>query len=180
MSKKKILFLDRDGCLIQEPPEDYQVDSYEKLAFLPGVLRNLYKIKSNTDFVWVMVTNQDGLGTESFPEESFWPAHSMMLKVLENEGITFEEVVIDRTFAAENKPTRKPGTALLTHYMNKDYDLENSLVIGDRYSDMQLAKNLGAKGIMIGKSLDNQDDAFPENDLDEVILLKGAKLGSNQ
>ena len=119
-----------------------------------------------------MVTNQDGLGTDSYPEDTFWPAHNMMMKVLENEGITFGEVVIDRTFAAENKPTRKPGTALLTHYMNGDYDLENRIVVRDRYSDMQLAKNLRAKGIMIGKSLDNQDDAFPENDLDEVILLK--------
>ncbi|MEZ4852344.1 MAG: bifunctional histidinol-phosphatase/imidazoleglycerol-phosphate dehydratase HisB [Bacteroidia bacterium] len=172
MNKPKILFLDRDGCLIHEPPEDYQVDSFEKLSFLPGVLRNLYQVKEKTDYKWVMVTNQDGLGTDSFPEDTFWPVHNLMLKVLENEGITFDEIIIDRTFARENAPTRKPGTALLTHYMNGDYDLENSIVIGDRFSDMQLAKNLGAKGIMIGKSLDDQDDEFVQKELSDTIILK--------
>jgi imidazoleglycerol-phosphate dehydratase/histidinol-phosphatase len=172
MQKPRILFLDRDGCLIHEPPEDYQVDSFEKLSFLPGVLRSLVDIKEKTNYRWVMVTNQDGLGTDSFPEDTFWPVHNLMLKILEHEGIVFDEVVIDRTFARDNAPTRKPETGLLTHYLEGDYDLENSLVIGDRYSDMKLAQNLGAKGIMIGKSLDNQDDEFVQKELESTIVLK--------
>ena len=149
MAKKRVLFIDRDGTLIIDPPIDFQVDSLEKLEFYPGVFRNLYFIKKNLDFELVMVTNQDGLGTSSFPEETFWPAHNKMLKAFEGEGITFNDILIDRTFPHDNAPTRKPGTAMLTKYMTPEYDLENSFVIGDRITDIQLAKNLGAKGILI-------------------------------
>lgn len=151
--KQKILFIDRDGTIIAEPPEDYQVDSLEKLEFLPFALSALQKIKQNSDFKFVMVTNQDGLGTDSFPEETFWPAQNKMLDQLKNEGIEFDEIIIDKTFENEGKATRKPGTALLTHYMNGNYDLENSYVIGDRKTDVQLAVNLGAKSIYIGESI---------------------------
>lgn len=151
--KKKALFIDRDGTLIYEP-EDFQIDSYEKLQFLPGVMRALYAIRQHTDYEFVLVSNQDGLGTESFPEETFWPAHSLMLQTLEGEGITFDASFIDRSFAHENKPTRKPGTAMLTAYMTDAYDLTNSYVIGDRETDLQLAENLGAKGIRIGGDMD--------------------------
>ncbi|MEL6590221.1 MAG: bifunctional histidinol-phosphatase/imidazoleglycerol-phosphate dehydratase HisB [Bacteroidota bacterium] len=157
---KKILFLDRDGTLVVEPPEDYQLDRFDKLAFLPGVIQELVRLKAATEYIWVMVTNQDGLGTEAFPEDTFWPVHNLMMNILEGEGLTFDEVVIDRTFKADKQPTRKPGTALLTHYMNGDYDLANSVVIGDRPSDIQLAKNLGAKGILLGRSTDDQDDEW--------------------
>ena len=156
--KKKILFLDRDGTIIVEPPSDYQVDSFEKLAFLPKCLKWLGKIAEELDYELVMITNQDGLGTEAYPEETFWGPHNLMMKVLESEGITFKEVVIDRTFAKDNAPTRKPNTGLVTQYMNGDYDLENSFVLGDRLTDILLAYNLGAKGILIGKSADESDD----------------------
>ncbi|MDX2246271.1 MAG: bifunctional histidinol-phosphatase/imidazoleglycerol-phosphate dehydratase HisB [Bacteroidia bacterium] len=169
---KKVLFLDRDGAIIVEPPIDFQVDSLEKLEFLPGVIRNLYRIRQVTDFEWVMVTNQDGLGTKNFPEETFWPAHNKMLKTLSGEGITFSEIIIDRTFAHEGSPTRKPGTALLTQYLTGDYDLANSLVIGDRFSDMLLARNLGAKGILLGRSGDSQDSVYEGNDLSDTIIFK--------
>lgn len=145
---KKILFLDRDGTLILEP-EDYQVDHIDKLNFYPGVFRWLGRIVRELDYELVMVTNQDGLGTESYPEENFWPTHNAMLRALEAEGITFVEQVIDRTFAADNQPTRKPGTELVKHYMTGEYDLANSYVVGDRLTDIQLAKNMGAKGIWI-------------------------------
>ncbi|MEZ4827042.1 MAG: bifunctional histidinol-phosphatase/imidazoleglycerol-phosphate dehydratase HisB [Bacteroidia bacterium] len=169
---KKVLFVDRDGVIIQEPPEDFQVDSLEKLAFVPGVIRNLRRIAETTDYEWVMVTNQDGLGTASFPEETFWPPHNKMLQTLEGEGIRFSQVFIDRTFAHENAPTRKPGTAMLTQYLDGTYDLAGSLVIGDRLSDMKLARNLGAKGILLGRSADLQDAAFEDEGLGETILLK--------
>lgn len=155
---KKVLFIDRDGTLIIEPPTDYQVDSYEKLEFYPKVISNMVKIAKELDFVLVMITNQDGLGTEVFPEETFWQPHNLMMKTFENEGVIFQDVFIDRTFAKDNAPTRKPNTGLLTDYMNGDYDLENSFVIGDRLTDMLLAKNLGGKGIMLGKALDTSDD----------------------
>ena len=145
---QKILFLDRDGTLILEP-EDYQVDHIDKLNFYPGVFRWLGRIVRELDYQLVMVTNQDGLGTDSYPEENFWPTHNAMLRALEAEGITFVEQVIDRTFAADNQPTRKPGTALVEHYMTGDYDLANSYVVGDRLTDIQLAKNMGARGIWI-------------------------------
>ena len=158
---RKILFLDRDGCIIQEPQPDQQVDSLEKLEFVPGVLFALARIARELDYLLVMVTNQDGLGTASFPEETFWPAHQKMLKTLENEGIVFHAVHIDRSFRHENLPTRKPGIALLTAYLNGDFDLENSFVIGDRMTDMQLAKNLGARGILIQNKTGMEAESTP-------------------
>jgi len=146
--KKKALFIDRDGTLIFEP-EDEQIDSLEKLEFLPKVFRNMYLIQKNLDFELVMVTNQDGLGTASYPEETFWPAHNKVLRAFENEGVTFNDILIDRSFPHDNLPTRKPGTGMLGKYLNGDYDLANSFVIGDRLTDIQLAKNLGTKGILI-------------------------------
>ena len=147
--KKKALFIDRDGTLVVEPPVDYQLDSLEKLEFYPKVIRNLYFIRKHLDFEFVMVTNQDGLGTDSFPEETFWPAHNKMLKTFEGEGITFDDILIDRSFPEEHSPNRKPETGMLKRYMNGDYDLSASFVIGDRLTDMQLAANLGAKGIWL-------------------------------
>ncbi len=151
---KKVLFIDRDGTLIIEPPSDFQVDSLEKLEFVPGVFNNLKKIDEYLDFELVIVTNQDGLGTDSFPESTFWPAQNKMIQAFKNEGIEFSEVFIDRSFEADNVPTRKPGTGMLNAYLEGDYDLANSYVIGDRESDVQLAKNLGAQGILL-----NLDDA---------------------
>lgn len=150
----KVLFIDRDGTIIVEPPVDFQIDSLEKLEFLPKVLSNLRKISEEKEFELAMVTNQDGLGTDSFPENTFWPAHQKMMRTLENENVHFDEVFIDRTFEHENAPTRKPRTGLLGKYTgNAEYDLANSFVLGDRLTDMQLAVNLGAKGIFIGKQL---------------------------
>ena len=149
---QKVLFIDRDGTIIVEPPLDFQIDSLEKLEFLPKVLSNLRKIAEETDYQLVMVTNQDGLGTDSFPEDTFWPAQQKMMKTLEGENIRFSQVFIDRTFEHENAPTRKPRTGLLTEFFNGEYDLANSYVIGDRLTDIQLALNLGAKGIFIGES----------------------------
>ena len=145
---KKVLFIDRDGTLIVEPPTDFQIDSLEKLEFVPGVIRNLYRIRKNMDFEFSMVTNQDGLGTISFPENTFWPAQDKMMKTLENEGITFKDIFIDRSFPEDNAPTRKPGTAMLGKYFDGTYDLAGSFVIGDRITDVQLAKNLGTKAIL--------------------------------
>jgi imidazoleglycerol-phosphate dehydratase/histidinol-phosphatase len=145
---KKVLFIDRDGTLIIEPP-DQQIDSLEKLEFYPGVFSWLSKIVKESDYELVMVTNQDGLGTTSFPEDTFWPAQNKMLKALENESITFSKIFIDKSFPHENKPTRKPGTAMLTEFFNGNYNLKNSYVIGDRITDIQMAKNLGAKGILL-------------------------------
>lgn len=125
--KKRVLFIDRDGTLVVEPPVDYQLDSLEKLEFIPGVFRNLHFIARNLDFERVIVTNQDGLGTPSFPMETFLPAHEKMLRAFENEGITFDDIIIDRTFEHEHQPTRKPGTALLGKYLTGDYDLETRL-----------------------------------------------------
>jgi imidazoleglycerol-phosphate dehydratase / histidinol-phosphatase len=145
---KKVLFIDRDGTLIIEPPDE-QIDSLEKLEFYPGVFTWLSKIANETDYELVIVTNQDGLGTSRFPEDTFWPAHNKMIKTFSNEGIEFTKTFIDRSLPAENKPTRKPGTAMLTEYLNGTYDLKNSFVLGDRLTDVILAKNLGAKGILI-------------------------------
>lgn len=147
--KKRVLFIDRDGTLVKEPPEDYQLDSLEKLEFYPKVFRNLHFIRKNLDFEFVMVTNQDGLGSESFPEETFWPAHTMMLKTFAGEGIVFDEILIDSSMPEDKSPNRKPGTGMLKKYMTDEYDLENSYVIGDRLSDMELAMNLEAKGIWL-------------------------------
>lgn len=145
---KNVLFIDRDGTLIKEP-EDNQIDAFEKLEFYPEVFTYLKKIATELDYELVLVTNQDGLGTVSHPEEHFWPVHNFMIKCFENEGIFFADEHIDRTFADDNAPTRKPRTGLLTSYFSDDYDLKNSFVIGDRLTDVELAKNLGAKGIYI-------------------------------
>jgi imidazoleglycerol-phosphate dehydratase / histidinol-phosphatase len=146
---KKVLFIDRDGTLALEP-DDYQLDAFDKLMFYPQVFTYLGKIAKELDYTLVMVTNQDGLGTDSFPEETFWPVHKLLLKTFEQEGIIFEEVLIDRSFPKDNAPTRKPRTGMLTKYLNpREYDLANSYVIGDRLTDMELAKNLKAKGIFI-------------------------------
>lgn len=147
---KRVLFIDRDDTLILEPVDE-QIDSLEKLSFYPGVFKWLGAIANELDFELVMITNQDGLGTSSFPEETFWPAHNKMMEAFENEGIKFDEILIDRSFPQDNAPTRKPRTGLLTKYMNGDYDLANSYVIGDRLSDIELAKNLRSKGIFIGE-----------------------------
>lgn len=145
---QKVLFIDRDGTLIREP-DDFQVDLLEKLRFLPGAITNLARIVRETDYLLVMVTNQDGLGTESFPETAFHPVQNFVIQTLADEGIMFANVFVDRTFPHENAPTRKPGTAMLTKYFNGDYDLANSYVIGDRPTDVELAENLGAKAIYI-------------------------------
>lgn len=145
---KKVLFIDRDGTLILEPPDE-QIDSLEKLEFFPGVFTWLGRIARETNYELVMVTNQDGLGTASFPEERFWPAHNKMISAFEKEGINFTAVHIDKSFAAENKPTRKPGIGMLEEYLNGTVDLKNSYIIGDRITDIQLAKNIGSKGILI-------------------------------
>lgn len=147
---KKVLFIDRDGTIIKEP-EDEQVDSFEKLTFLPGVITCLSGIAKETDFELVMVTNQDGLGTPIHPEENFWPVQNKVLEILKGEGVTFEEIFIDRTMPSENAPTRKPGTAMLVKYLSGGIDLESSYVIGDRLTDVELSKNLGCKAIFIGE-----------------------------
>lgn len=147
---KKVLFIDRDGTIIKEAPPTYQIDSFEKLQFYPGVFTWLSRIAKELDYELVMPTNQDGLGTDSFHENTFWPIHNFILKHLENEGIIFSDVLIDKTFAKDNIPTRKPGTGMFTKYLkNPEYDLANSFVIGDRITDVQLAKNLGCKAIWI-------------------------------
>ena len=149
----KILFIDRDGTLVLEP-DDEQIDSLEKLEFYPEVFTYLGKISKELDYELVMVTNQDGLGTKSFPEEFFWPAHNKLLNSFQNEGVTFSEIFIDRSFPNDNASTRKPRTGMLTNYLdNSEYNLSESYVIGDRISDMELAKNLNSKGILI--NIDN-------------------------
>jgi len=171
---EKILFIDRDGTLIDEPKDNFQVDTFEKLKFLPNVISYLKKIIEETDFKLVMITNQDGLGTRSFPEKTFWPTHNLMLDIFKNEGIIFDEVLIDKTFAKDNAPTRKPNTGLVTKYFDATkYDLKNSFVIGDRLTDIQLAKNLSSKGILIGRSADKtDDDKLKQNELKKSIALK--------
>jgi len=166
--KKKVLFIDRDGTLILEPPIDFQVDSLEKLEYYPGVFQGLSKIVALLDFELVMVTNQDGLGTDSFPEADFWPAQNKMIKALENEGITFSKICIDKSFPEDNAPTRKPRTALLEQYFSDEYDLENSYVIGDRWTDVELAKNLKAKAILIC----DEDNKISDNELEAYVALK--------
>jgi imidazoleglycerol-phosphate dehydratase/histidinol-phosphatase len=161
---KRILFIDRDGVILQEPPQDFQVDSTEKTSFVPGAIVGLSNIAASLDYYKVMVTNQDGLGTPSYPEDTFYPYQNLMLRTLEGEGFTFDEVIIDKTFVHENAPTRKPGTGLLTHLINNPaYDLSNSFVIGDRYTDIQLAKNLGCKAIYFKSDL---HPLTPEQDAD--------------
>jgi len=152
--KKKVLFIDRDGTIILEPPVTYQVDTLEQMEFLPGVLRNLYFIRQKLDFEWALVTNQDGLGTDDYPQEHFDTVQAKFLQTLANEDILFDKVFIDISFPEDNLPTRKPGTALLTEYFTEEYDLENSFVIGDRHTDVELAKNLGCKAIYISEDIE--------------------------
>jgi len=162
---KKVLFIDRDGTLVLEPPVDYQLDSLSKLEFYPKVFQYMAKIASELDYELVMVTNQDGLGTESFPENTFWPVQDKIMNAFEKEGVVFSEVHIDKSFPHENATTRKPRTGLLTKYFSDDYDLKNSFVLGDRITDMELAKNLGAKGIYLS-------DANNELGEDEIEASK--------
>lgn len=151
MQQKKVLFIDRDGTLIIEPPVTFQVDRIELLEFYPGVFQYLARIATELEFELVMVTNQDGLGTDSFPEETFWPVQNQMTKAFSNEGVSFSEVFIDRSFPEQNMPTRKPGIGMLSHYMkNESYNLAESFVIGDRLTDVQLAENLGCNSIYLG------------------------------
>ncbi|WP_417198074.1 bifunctional histidinol-phosphatase/imidazoleglycerol-phosphate dehydratase HisB [Bizionia sp.] len=170
---KKVLFIDRDGTLIKEPADE-QIDSFEKLVFYPKVFTYLSKIAKELDFEIVMITNQDGLGTDVYPENTFWPVHNFVLQSFENEGVVFEEQFIDRTFAKDNAPTRKPNTGLLTKYFSEDYDLENSFVIGDRLTDVELAKNLGSKGIFINDNtnLGTDEITVKREALDEFIALE--------
>lgn len=170
---KKVLFIDRDGTLVIEPPIDYQLDSFEKLEFYPKVFRNLAFIREKLDFGFVMVTNQDGLGTESFPENTFWPVHNLILKSFANEGVTFDDICIDRSFPEDNAPTRKPRTGMLTKYINNpEYDIKGSYVIGDRATDVELAKNLGCKAILLqdSKEILLQGEAKEKN-LEEYCVL---------
>lgn len=151
---RKVLFIDRDGTLVIEPPIDKQLDSFEKLEFYPGVFQWLSRIARELNFELVMVTNQDGLGTSSFPEDTFWPVQNLIIQSFKNEGVAFSEILIDRSFPEDNAPTRKPRTGLLGKYIYGNYDLENSFVIGDRATDIELASNLKAKGIYLGKEND--------------------------
>ncbi len=170
---KKILFIDRDGTLIKEPADE-QTDSFEKLEFYPKVFQGLSKIAKELDFELVLVTNQDGLGTEVYPENTFWPVHNFVMKTLAAEGIVFTKEIIDRTLARDNQQTRKPNTGLLTAYFSEEYDLENSFVIGDRLTDIELAKNLGSKGIYINDEtfLGTDEITVKREELDDYIALE--------
>lgn len=162
--KKRILFIDRDGTLIQEPADE-QIDAFEKLKFVPGVFRNLAFIREKLDFMFVMVSNQDGLGTEAFPEDTFWPVHNFILQTLEGEGITFDEILIDPHFPEDNAPTRKPNTGLVEKYMNsEEYDIANSYVIGDRETDRTFARNIGCKSLILS------DEGMSWNKIAELLF----------
>ncbi len=170
---KKILFIDRDGTIIKETADE-QIDSFEKLVFYPKVFQWLARIAQELDYEIVMITNQDGLGTEAFPEDSFWPVHNFIIQTFEREGIVFKEQYIDRTFAKDNAPTRKPNTGLLTKYFSDKYDLENSFVIGDRLTDIELAKNLSSKGIFINDNtnLGTDEITIERQEIDNYIALE--------
>lgn len=170
-NKPRVLFIDRDGTLIVEPKDDFQVDSLEKLEMIPGATRALHFVAGKLPYKLVMVTNQDGLGTDSFPEETFYPAHNKMLKALANEGIIFDDILIDRTFPEDNAPTRKPGTGMLTAYMDGSYDLEGSYVIGDRLSDAMLARNLGAKAIILHEPDEETLAGIAEEGLGDTVVM---------
>ncbi len=167
---KKVIFIDRDGTINTEPANDPQIDRLDKLEFIPGVFTWLGKIAREENYELAMVTNQDGLGTSSFPEEAFWSVQNMILKTLEGEGIKFSNIFIDRSFSHENKPTRKPGTGMLTQYLNGGYDLKNSFVIGDRLTDIQLAKNMGVQGILFN-SRSSENDIKEQGLTENVILI---------
>ena len=165
---QRILFIDRDGTIIKEAPPTYQIDSFDKLEFYPAVFQYLQRIAKELDYKLVMVSNQDGLGTVSFPEETFHPVHNFIMKSLENEGIHFDDILIDKSFPHENKNTRKPATGMLTNYLNNDlYDLANSFVIGDRITDVQLAKNMGCKAIFL-----NTDESLGATEVNSISTLK--------
>jgi imidazoleglycerol-phosphate dehydratase / histidinol-phosphatase len=166
---KKVLFIDRDGTILAEPADE-QVDSLEKFSFLPGVISNLAKIIKETDYELVMVTNQDGLGTAVFPEDTFWPAQNKMLEILRGEGVVFAEVFIDRTFPHDNAPTRKPGTAMLVKYLAQGIDLGSSYVIGDRLTDIELARNIGCGAILIDNKVKG-DAEFSTSDWNEIYTF---------
>lgn len=170
---KKVLFIDRDGTIIKETVDE-QIDAFDKMVFYPKVFTYLGKIAKELDYELVMITNQDGLGTDSFPEETFWPVHNFIIKAFENEGVVFDNVFIDRTFPKDNADTRKPGTGLLTAYFSEEYDLKNSFVIGDRLTDVELAKNLGAKGIFINDEthLGTDEITVKRGELDDHIALE--------
>jgi len=171
--KKKVLFIDRDGTIIKETVDE-QIDAFEKMIFYPKAFTFLGKIAQELDYELVMITNQDGLGTDLFPEETFWPVHNFIIKSFENEGVLFDKIFLDRTFPKDKADTRKPGTGLLTEYFSEAYDLENSFVIGDRLTDIELAKNLGAKGIYINDNtnLGTAEITVKNNELDAVIALE--------
>jgi imidazoleglycerol-phosphate dehydratase/histidinol-phosphatase len=172
---KRILFIDRDGTLIKEAPPTYQIDSFEKLEFYPHAFEFVTKIANEFDYELVMVTNQDGLGTASFPENTFWPVQNFVMKALENEGIHFSAVHIDGTLAKDNAPTRKPRTGMLLQYLNNnDYDIKNSFVIGDRITDVQLAKNLGCKAVWLNNdpNLGGKEISSSQKELEEAIALE--------
>jgi len=172
---KKVLFIDRDGTMIKEPADE-QIDAFDKLVFYPKVFTYLGKIAKELDFELAMITNQDGLGTDVYPEETFWPVHNFIMDSFENEGVVFSDVFIDKTFPHENAATRKPKTGLLTKYFSSAYDLENSFVIGDRLTDIELAKNLGAKGIFIN---DNTNLGTDEISVEREALNAFIGLESN-
>lgn len=167
-TRKKVLFIDRDGTIIVEPPVTFQVDTLDQLEFLPGVLRNLYFLRQKLDFEWVLVTNQDGLGTAAYPQENFDKVQGKFLITLANEGIQFDNIIIDTSFSEDHLPTRKPGTALLTEYFSEKYNLADSYVIGDRPSDVELAKNLGCKAIY----LSDDSDILKEKKLTEFCAFQ--------
>lgn len=171
--KKRVLFIDRDGTIIKETVDE-QIDAFEKMIFYPKAFTFLGKIAKELDYELVMITNQDGLGTAVFPEDTFWPVHNFILKAFENEGVVFDKVFLDRTFPHENATTRKPGTGLLTDYFSEAYDLEHSFVIGDRLTDMELAKNLGSKGIFINDDthLGTGEITVKRDELDAYIALE--------
>lgn len=180
---KQALFIDRDGTILKEP-EDEQIDSYDKFEFLPGVIRNLNFIRTKLDFEFVMVSNQDGLGTDSYPEDTFWPTHNLMLDVLRGEGVEFDDILIDRSFPSDNLPTRKPGTGMLGRYLSGDYDMSKCFVIGDRATDAQLAKNMGCRAIIINPQLRGDfvgdSDVYVADTWDKVceIIFAGERTAS--
>jgi len=170
---KKVLFIDRDGTMIREPADE-QIDSFDKLEFYPKALFYLSKIAREMDFELVMITNQDGLGTEAFPEEHFWPVHNFIIETFKNEGVEFKQQFIDRSFPEDNSPDRKPRTGLLQEYFTAAYDLKNSFVIGDRMTDMELAKNLDSKGIFINNQNDlgQGETSVSDKELSQYIALE--------
>lgn len=174
-SGKRVLFIDRDGTLIREAPPTYQIDAWDKLEFYPGVFFYMHKIAEELDYELVIVTNQDGLGTDGFPEDSFWPIHRHIIKSFANEGVHFDATFIDRSFVKDNSPDRKPGTGMLKQYMNSPlYDMAHSFVIGDRITDVQLAKNLGCKAIWLNNdpSLGSAETSNNPDELRPVIALE--------